>query len=84
MSTGLSLIFEIKTAARKRKSFSITHYLVSSADFKDLKNIHESLVDYSNGDYKITTAKDEVFHFDNLNELSSHLMSKKGCLHPAI
>ncbi len=73
------LKIEIKTAA-KRKTFSINHYLVSSADFKDLKNIHESLVDYYKGDYKITTSKDEIFHFDNLNDLSAHLMSssKKG------
>jgi DNA gyrase subunit B len=76
-SFGLKI--EIKTAA-KRKTFSINHYLVSSADFKDLKNIHDTLVDFYKGEYKITTSKDEVFNFDNLNDLSSHLMSssKKG------
>ena len=40
----------------------------------------EKLDDFYKGEYKITTSKDEVFNFDNLNDLSSHLMSssKKG------
>jgi len=76
---AFGLKIEINTAAKK-KTFSINHYLVSSADFKDLKNIHESLVDYYRGSYKIITSKDDIYSFDNLNDLSDHLMhaSKKG------
>ena len=76
-SFGLKI--EIKTAA-KRKSFSINHYLVSSADFKDLKNIQDTLSDYYEGSYRTKNNKNEELVFNKLSELSEYLMfsSKKG------
>ncbi len=69
---------EIRTAA-KRKSFSLNHYLVSSADFKDLKNIYESLVKFAYGKYEIKGEKEER-SFNSLSDMSDYMMtsSKKG------
>ena len=64
----------------KKKSFSINHYLVASADFKDLKNINESLSSYNLGNYSLKNQKGEEHNFDNIQDLSEFMMesSKKG------